>query len=74
MHFQFVFCRKENDCFGAYIKQKLPNMISLEEDGWGCNILLRTMVGMSKQKSTRRVKLMEKLYGLYKEVYDCRHF
>ena len=34
------------------VKRELPNMISIADDGWSSNILLRTMVAMNKQTKT----------------------
>ena len=31
------------------VKIKLPNMVSLSDNGWHCKILLRTMIAMIRQ-------------------------
>ena len=53
------------------LKSKLPNILSLSEDGWECSIVLRTVIAMRKQKTCRE-KIMEELYELYMEVYGKR--
>ena len=54
------------------IRNKLPNVISLTEDGWNCNVILRTVIAMRRQ-TTPRKKLMQELYELYMEVYGQRN-
>ena len=44
-------------------------MISIADDGWNSNILLRIMIAMNNQENTCTKELMEKLYELFKEVY-----
>ena len=56
--------------------KRLPNIISLDDDKWNCNILFRTMMAMNNQKNTCRKELMGKLYELYQGIYDtkCKYF
>ena len=49
--------------------KKLPNILSLDDDKWNCNILFRTMMAMNNQESACRKELMGKLYELYQGLY-----
>ena len=51
------------------VKNKLPNIIHLNRDGWKASIQLRTMIAMINQKNTNKEKIMTHFYQLYHEVY-----
>ena len=51
------------------LKRELPNIISITDDGWNSNILLRTMIAMNNQNNTCKKEIMNKLYELFEEVY-----
>ena len=41
-------------------KNRLPNIIYLNEDGWKASIQLRTMFAMIEQKNTNKEQIMNK--------------
>ena len=49
-------------------EEKLPNMISIDDQGWDSNILLRTMAAMNSHKNKPK-KIMDKLCELFNFVY-----
>ena len=51
------------------IKDKLPNIIYLNQNGWKSSIQLRTMFAMVKQTNTNTKKIMAMFYELFSAVY-----
>ena len=45
-------------------------MISMSDEGWECNILLRTIFAMKVHQVPCRKELMEKIYELHIQVYE----
>ena len=50
-------------------KNRLPNIIHLNKDGWKASIQLRTMIAMLNQTNTNEREIMTKFYELDQEVY-----
>ena len=50
-------------------KNRLPNMIYLNEDGWKANIQLRTMYAMINQEKTNKELIMTRMYYLHDIIY-----
>ena len=44
------------------IKNRLPNVVYLNEDGWKASILLRTMFAMVMQEKTNKKEIMIKFF------------
>ena len=51
------------------MKKKLPNIISIESDGWNSSILLRIMIAMIRQKNTNADIFYDKMNELFNEIY-----
>ena len=51
------------------VKNSLPNIIYLNEDGWKASIQLRTMFAMINQQNTNKESIMKQFYQLFRGVY-----